>query len=211
MILEPRIVREIGQSVREAADGVIHDYSVERIVDEPHITDRLLGAIGERLRGGRADGVIWSAKTLRPGQGKANEEQRHGADFLGVLEISLPELAVKKGFLIQAKRAEPDVPLPSGEWKRMVGQCKTMLEVTPAAFVAIYSRSAGVRFVPAIEIVGSTTEDLFAHYSRDIGSFFELFVECFIGDRALNSAHIAVLDELRSALPTLELIISSAR
>lgn len=209
MILEPRVVREIGQSVGRAADGVIEDYSRERIVDEPQITDRLLGAIAERLRGGKADRVIWSAKTLRPSHGSANEEKRHGADFLSVIEISLPDLAVKKGFLAQAKRAEPNVPLSGTEWKRMVGQCKTMLEVTPAAFVAIYSRSKGVRFVPAVEIVGSTTEDLFAHYSRGIGSFFELFVECFIGDRRLNAAHITVLDELRSALPTLELTVTS--
>jgi hypothetical protein len=206
--LDPRIVRQIGRGVAVASEGVVEDYRNERVVDEPHFTDRLLGAMSERLRG-RVKGVTWSAKTLRPGKGFANEERRHGADFLSVLEIDLPDLSVKKGFLAQAKRAEPGEPLSGDDWKRMVKQCNTMLEVTPDAFVAVYSRSKGVMLVPAIEVVGSTSRDLFSHYSRSLQTFFELFVECFVGDRRLHSAHIQVLDEIRSALPTLALTIES--
>lgn len=208
MILEPRMVRAIAGEVGQASAGVITDYSEGLVTDEPQITDRLLGAISDRLRERTANGITWRVKTLRPSHGSANEEQRHGADFLGVLDVAVPGLKVKKGFLAQAKRAEPGVPMSKGEWNRMAGQCRTMLEVTPDAFVAVYSRSKGVRLIPAVEIAVATNGDLFDHYSRSIGRFFELFIECFIGDRQLHSAKIELLDEIRSAVPVLELTVA---
>ena len=196
MFIDPRVVRTVAQEIAEAADGAMDSYRSGEVTEEPHVTDRMLGAIAERLRSKTIGGLVWNAKTLRAGRGIAGEEKRHGADFMGVLSVNIKDFSVKKGFLVQAKRAEPGVPFSQSDWKRMVGQCEAMLERTPDSFVAVYSKKKGIRFIPAIEVVASANIDLFAHYSRGITSFFELFLVCFIGDRRLHSADIKVLDAL---------------
>lgn len=197
MLLSPATVRSVAKEIASAADGVIEDYNREQMVDEPEITGRLLGAISDRLRTKTIRGIVWNANILRSGRGGANEEQRYGADFMGVLDISLPKFTVKKGFLAQAKRVEPDRKLTDNDWQRLISQCKKMLTVTPDSFVVTYSKNRGVGFVPAIEVLGTSDRDLFAHYRRGIRSFFELFIECFVGDGKLYAADIKVLDALR--------------
>jgi hypothetical protein len=196
MRLEPVVVRAVAKEVAAAAAGVIQDYRAELVAEEPDITGRLLGAIRDRFRSREIRGIVWNGKTLRSKQGVGNEEQRYGADFMGVLDISLPTFSVKKGFLAQAKRAEPGAQFSANRWHDLVEQCNAMLRVTPAAFVCIYSTKRGVRFVPAVDVVHSKTKDLFTHYNRSIQSFFELFLECFVGDGRLDTADIQVLDVL---------------
>lgn len=196
MIPRWSVIKEIARDAADVGERVIADHRNGFFVDEPQITDRLLGALADRLRGTSQSGVTWTARTLRSGHGSANEESRHGADFFGVLRINLPDLRIGKGFLVQAKRAEPGNAFDVREWRRLQDQCDKMLNRTAASYVIAYSTTRGLRFFPAIEIAASSARDLFEHRGRTMRSFIELLLECFVGDRRLNQATIETLDEL---------------
>lgn len=198
MLINPRTVREVASEIADASAGAIESYKQDEAAQEPEITGRMLGAIADRFRSKCIGGINWNAKTLRTARGASNEEGRHGADFLVVLDIQMHNFAVKKGFLAQAKRAEPGTKLGPEDWNRLSRQCTKMLEVTAASFVVAYSKQCGIRYFPAIDIVGSSRIDLFEHYDRGVQAFFELFLECFIGDGRLDKADIGVLDALHN-------------
>lgn len=140
--------------------------------------------------------INWTARSLKTGPGVAGEEKRHGADLMGVLDIDIPDYRVKKGFLVQAKRAEPGRKFDNRDWDRLHSQCEKMLHRTPDAFVWVYSKSAGIRIFPAASVLALNSRDIFELYSRRVSSFFEYHIECFIGDRRLNSTQIETLDAL---------------
>lgn len=196
MIKQPRTVRAIAQEIEDSALRAFESYRSGDTCEEPQITDRIFGAIQEGLHHKPVGGLIWKARTLRTGRGKAAEEKRHGADILGVLDISTSEYNVKKGFLAQAKRAEPSVQFSSKDWNRLKEQCEVMLERTPDSFVLIYSKEKGIRFFPANSVIGLKSRNIFDLYDRSVASFFELHLECFIGDRRLHSTDIKTLDTL---------------
>ena len=83
MLKNNRTVRKIAREIAVAADGAFSSYRDGSVVEEPHVTDRILGAIEERIRNLRLGGVIWTARTLRTSRGVAAEEKRHGTDFMG--------------------------------------------------------------------------------------------------------------------------------
>lgn len=196
MLIKPRTVRAIAREISDAADGAFDDHISGDATDEPQVTDRILGAICDRIRGRRAGGLTWKARTLRTSRGRAAEERRHGADLMGVLDINISGYQVKKGFLAQAKRAEPGIPFSNNEWQRLVWQCKTMLSRTPDSFVWVYSKKRGIRVIPAVSVVGLASKKLFDLYDRSVTRFFEDHIECFIGDPRLNSTKIETLDAL---------------
>ena len=242
MIRHLHSVRGIAREISGAADGALGAYRNGRVKEEPQITDRILGAIEDRVgsdspramagfhepdspdelirgpsvavdrAGTRFPGcIIWNARSLTS-SGKAAEEKRHGADLMGVLDIDIAEYRVAKGFLAQAKLAEPSRRFSTQAWDRLLGQCETMLSRTPDSFVWIYSIEAGIRIFSAISIVALNSRDIFDLYSRSVSSFFEYHIECFIGDRRLNSTDISTLDVLQE-LPverTLELSATQA-
>ena len=190
------LVRKVAREISAAADGAFEAYTEHRVEEEPQITDRILGAIEGRISGQIFNDVIWRARTLRTGRGIAAEEKRHGADLMGVLDIHLPDYETKKGFLAQAKRAEPNSRFPQREWERLTEQCKNMLARTPASFVLVYSRSCGIRIFPAVSVLGSRSKDIFDLYHHGVQRFFEDHLQCFIGDSRLNAPNIEVLDAL---------------
>ena len=124
------MVRKIAREIADAANGAINAYKEARVEEEPQVTDRILGAIEDRIQNQRFgdvvqqrfDGVVWNARTLRTGRGVAAEESRHGADLMGVLDIEISGYSAKKGFLAQAKKAEPDRPLSLAGWNRLRSQ-----------------------------------------------------------------------------------------
>lgn len=124
MSKKSRTFRKIAREIADAANGAINAYKEARVEEEPQVTDRILGAIEDRIQNQKFDGVIWNARTLRTGRGVAAEESRHGADLMGVLDIGIPGHRAKKGFLAQAKKAEPDHPLSSKDWERLLLQCE---------------------------------------------------------------------------------------
>lgn len=206
-----RIVRRTARRIAGAAETAIEAYREGRIKDEPRITDRMLGAIEQAMKEYADRGVTWTSMTLQPGKGQAAEEKRHGADFMGVLDIALPDFTVQTGFLAQAKRLEPPQSLHSGEWDRLNEQCETMLRRTPAAFVFLYSKP-DISIVPAISVAGlQQAENMFGCYSVGVQSFFERHIESFIGDRRLSRAAIDVLDQLAAEYEVRRLLYLQAR
>jgi hypothetical protein len=96
--------------------------------------------------GGIRISLRWEAMTLRAGSGSAAHEREFGADIMGVLTVETRDFKTAKGFLAQAKRAEPRTRFARSEWDRLHAQCQKMLAVTPDAFVLVYSLDRGVRF-----------------------------------------------------------------
>ena len=140
--------------------------------------------------------IVWKDRNLRTGRGIAAEEKRHGADLMGVLDLDLSGYRSKKGFLAQAKRAEPGQQFSKPDWNRLHLQCETMLFRTPASFVWVYSKSKGMRIFSANSVLGLNSKDIFDFYSRSVSSFFENHIECFLGDYRLNSTDVQTLDTL---------------
>jgi hypothetical protein len=214
MIRDYRAVREVANAIAQEADKVIDAYRRSRVTDEPHITDRLLGAIESRISnlrfgpvasstwgGGFRSAISWQAMTLRSGPRSAAHEKQYGADLLGVFSADLPNYKVAKGFLAQAKRAEPRTDFSRAEWHRLVDQCERMLSNTPDAFVIAYSKKQGVRFFSALAVTALNGRDLFELYSMSTRAFFERHLQSFIGDRRLDAPDIAVLDRLTADGP----------
>ena len=142
MLKDTRTVRKIAQEIANAAEGAFAAYREERVLEEPQLTDRIIGAIEDRIQSRQFDSVVWKARTLRTGRGKAAEEKCYGADLMGILDVALPDYTTTKGFLAQAKRAEPGNLFNKTEWNRLHNQCKKMLDRTPDSFVFVYSIDA---------------------------------------------------------------------
>ena len=145
------------------------------------------------MNGYRKKGILWRARSLHPGPGRKAEEKHYGADFFGVLDIKLRDYETNKGFMVQAKRAEPGKRFSRKEWGRLLLQCDKMLRITPAAFVFVYSRMAGIRVIPANSIVGCTDQVPLNLYNRGVQTFFEDHLKSFIGDRRLCAPTLEVL------------------
>jgi hypothetical protein len=233
-----RTVRAIASVIAQAGDAAMDAYREARVTDEPHITDRLMGAIETAVGASdlaldfrvpdigdteaelltevdEVDGLdasaaaaprarrrlVWQAMTLRAGSRSAAHEKRYGADVLGVLSITTPGYRISKGFLAQAKRAEPGEPFTKAEWERLQQQCEVMLTTTPDAFAMIFSKARGVRMVSAAAIASFSGRDVFDLYNLGLRTFFERHIESFIGDRRLDKPKIEVLDDIRSQVP----------
>ena len=210
MLKDPRAVRAIAAEISDAANGALEDYKEGDTGYEVDITGRLVGAIRDRLRSKQIRGIDWRARSLRTGRGVGAEEGRHGADLLGVLDVDVRGYRTKKGFLAQAKRAEPGGSFDKQRWEDLVRQCNSMLSRTPDSFVFIYSTERRLRVFPAISVLGLKSRDIFDLYDRGLSAFFESYIECFIGDPRLNSTEIATLDALVD-LPVRHVLELSAR
>ena len=210
MIRFPHIIRESARRVAHAADEAVEALRDGRIEQEPAYTDRMLGRIEHAMDEFRVKGVRWTAKTLTD-RGPNAQEKEYGADFVGVLDISLRGYAVKKGFLAQAKMFEPERPVNRAEWERMKGQCETMLGLSPDSFLFVYSMT-GTIVVPAASIV-SLAERHNPHelYSRKLARFYEDHFECFIGDRRIHAPTIEALEALREEMRARRLLYLAAR
>lgn len=201
----------VAREIVDAAQPVLDDFKNRIIADEEPMTDRLFGVISAALDGRRIGNLVWKARTLRTGRGKAAEEKRHGADILGVLEIDLAEYKTRKGFLLQAKHIEPGAWPSSREWKRFQDQCRTMLKRTHDAFAVIYSRAEGVHFIPAATILEIERDQVFQVGSRSLFGFFKAHVKCEVGDRRLAYPTIEVLDGLAGTPAEAVLDVPDAR
>ena len=210
MIRHLHSVRGIARLISSAADGALEAYRSGRVEEEPQITDRIIGAIENRVGpdspfaevgpletvssddavrytstafedvADKPPGrIVWNARTLRTGRGRAAEEKRHGADLMGVLDINIPNYHVTKGFLAQAKLAEPERALSKRDWKRLHDQCETMLRRTPDSFVWVYSKQKGIRIFPAISVVELDSRNIFDPLRSQCIQFFRISLGVF--------------------------------
>ena len=190
MLTYYRAIREVADRIASAVNHSVETLRDGRIEQEPAMTDRMLGGIEESLQDFRTRGIRWSAKTLTD-RGRASQEAHCGADFMGVLNIDLPDYRMSKGFLAQAKLVRSRKVADLAELKR---QCTRMLNLSPDSFVFLYNPT-GVRVVPASSVVASCG-DPSSLYSRSAKRFFEEHLQCFIGDRNISSPTPGALEEL---------------
>lgn len=94
--LKPQV---IARTVAAEAKLVEEDFRQGDITGEEPMTDRLIQSIRGALNDKRIGNYNWRARTLKSSSGRSAEEAVHGADVLGVLEVSLPDYKVKKGFV----------------------------------------------------------------------------------------------------------------
>ena len=176
---------------------VFEDYAAGNVEQEPAITDRMLQAIVQALDGNVKKGFIWNAKTFGD-RGPNSQESRVGADFLGVVSAALPEFAVTKGFLAQAKRLERGEVLRAADLATLKAQCRAMLELTPDSFVFLYAHS-GIVIVPAIAVVAYQHGNLHELHQRSITTFLLDHFSCFVGDASLGAADEAAIRRAMAA------------
>lgn len=195
MIRNYGIVRESANHLAAAAERTTESL-IERLVEqEPHFTDRMLGRIQHAMEGYEVKGVRWTSKTLTD-HGRGSQEKKYGADFMGVLQISLIDYRVDKGFLAQAKLVEPHEVMSNKDITDLKDQCEKMLSLSPDSFVFLYSIT-GIRVVPALSVLNGDSRNPHDYYSRSVSAFFELHFECFVGDRKINSPKTEVLEKIR--------------
>jgi hypothetical protein len=191
MITSYRAVREAARQIAEAGDEAVTALREERVEHEPEMTDRMLGMIEHSMKEFRSQGIRWTAKTLTS-RVRASQETIYGADFLGVLNIGLPDFTISKGFLAQGRL------LRNGyvdDLRRLHRQCEQMLTFSSASFVFLYGEYE-IRIVPAVSVLSTTLEPT-ELYSRSVQRFFEEHLQSFIGDRAINAPTPDVLERLR--------------
>jgi hypothetical protein len=191
MLKELRIVQTASQAIGKAVAGVVEQLNDGLVEHEPAMTDRFVQSIQTAVDG-LSDGKLkWRAKTLTD-RGRKSQESVYGADIVATLDVRLPKLTVKKGFLAQAKLVKPGRPVGMPQLRE---QCEKMLSVSPASFVFVYSTS-GVSVVPAVTIANSDIP-IKNLYSRSVQSFFEEHFECFIGDQSICTPSASGLEVLR--------------
>src|SRR5262245_6407010 len=115
-MLQYHTIREVANVIDDAINQTVRGLNAGRFSHEPAMTDRMLGSIEASLDGRTIKGITWNAKTLTD-RGRGSEESVYGADFMGVLDIDLPEYKVKKGFLAQAKLLREGRPIDMKELK----------------------------------------------------------------------------------------------
>lgn len=190
------LLRESASRLAEAARRTLPSLANTAIEQEPHFTDRMLGRIEEAMHGYTLKGVKWSAKTLTD-HGRGTQEKKYGADFVGVLDVNLPDYKVRKGFLAQSKLLKTNATFTRAEFARLQKQCDDMLKLSPASFVFVYSPS-DIYVIPAISIVSTGFCYLTQLYKRGISRFFEEHFESFIGDRNVNQPTRKGLEDLNA-------------
>ncbi len=197
MFRNQKLVRAVTGRINRAARNTLRALASGRVQLEPQVTDRLLGAIEQEMDGRFIGGVQWVAKTLTD-RVKKSQESEFGADFMGVLSLDLNDFRTNKGFLSQAKLVEPSQSFSAAESKRLKVQCEKMLGFSPESFVFLYSQQSGIRIVSAIDILGARNCNPHELTSKSISEFFKDHLECFVGDRAIQSASPEGLAELRA-------------
>lgn len=208
MFKNEKLTKDVLSKIVRAEKKTLEAINGTRAEHEPSITDRLLANIEYGLDGEEIAGVNWKAKTLTS-IGKNSQEVKHGADFLAVLNLDLPEYSVSKGFLAQAKRIEPGQKMSSRGYDELVSQCTLMLEDSPTSYVFIYSKQSGIRIVSAIDILSANHCNPLNLETWSLREFFEAHIQCFIGDHRIIAANSYQLEKLSEQKDTRNGIIIS--
>ena len=178
--------------ISSAARLTMEDMAQGRAQQEPAITDRLIAYIQSEVRRSNKSPFMWNAMTLTD-RGRNSQEKKYGADFLGSLEINLDGFHVKKGFLAQAKKIEPNQSYSPTEYGKLVQQCNDMLTISPSSFVFLYSAIDGFSVIPAVGVVSSRACNPHELTTKPIQKFFVEHFECFIVDPRITVANIDTL------------------
>lgn len=190
-----------------ATERCVADYAGREVRHEESFSDQLCGRLKETLEDFSTPHIDWQTDVAQPGSGRARlsattltktkEEPLFGADIVMALDVQTPDYSVRKGFLVQAKRLEPDGVLPNGEYARLLRQCARMISVTPSSMVFLY-HSGGVKVVPAAAVLALNSRRLFDIVSYDIQILYRDFAICWYGDTRLQASDQTSLEGLRT-------------
>lgn len=200
MLKDYGIIKSIASQVSEAAEytasEVLRDYS-NLTGREEEITAQLRGEINRRLLSNVEDllghkvvnGCRFSIATF-----KKKQESGVGADLAGVIEMSVNGRSISKAFLAQAKVGksyrDPRGTLYVSAYNAdILRQAEDMLEITSDSFFFLYS-DVGIHCVSALQVAlaGSTRIDTGHHPFHKLGTFYEEFLKCFVGDHKISPA-----------------------
>jgi hypothetical protein len=152
----------------KAVNRIMARYSTGHLHDEDDISPALIGGL-ETTFSQPIGGLTWSASIVRHRRGVAAEEKRIGADIVIHVALDTPTDKYSKGVLIQAKRHESHEDMSSKEQVDLRNQCRSMLAISPAAFVFNYM-AGSMRCGSATRVAGfaapSAIQTSQAHWSK---------------------------------------------
>lgn len=190
-----------------ATERCVRDYADREVRHEESFSDQLCGRLKETLEGFATAHIAWQTDIARPGTGRARlsattltktkEEPLFGADIVMALDVQTPGYSVRKGFLVQAKRLEPDGTMPNAEYARLLNQCARMVSITPSSMIFLY-HSGGVKVVPAAAVLALHSRRLFDIVSYEIEILYRDFAICWYGDTRLQATDQISLEGLRT-------------
>jgi hypothetical protein len=202
MYLPRPAIHAAAAACEDAGREIAALFSAGEIADEDDFTSALIQGIRSRLNCLEIGGVAWHGrKTTSRFEG--SEENRSGADLLGVLEVDLADVAFRKGFLAQAKREKGGHGM-----QRLRQQCQQMLALTPDSFVFLYGKK-GVEVLPAL-LYAEGSLGLRHADPWDLERFFAAHFASFIGDRKLGVASREEFQDSLDALPPREILVITA-
>jgi len=192
------MVRNFNNAVKEAAkraatavEYAMMKYSKGLVADEDDLTGVLVGQLDHALDG-QIYGLTWSTSIVRHRKGIAAEEKATGADMVFHVRLKTRQHDYAKGVLIQAKKVEPRETMSKADHSRLINQCRTMLNITPASFVFDYAFGE-MRCASASRISGSKNRVLHEECDWTTYRFFLELFRCPIGDPRLTSAQVREL------------------
>jgi len=181
--------RAAAKAANAAVTRTMNDFAGHHVYDEDDISPYLLGALRTTFDDAQIGGLTWRATILRHRRGVANEEGKMGADMLIHIAMDTPTQKYSKGVLVQAKKVGPQMELTNDGKIKLNGQCRKMLDRTPAAFVFDYAVE-GMRCDAALKVIGETGRDLYQQCSWTSYRFFWELFRCPVGDERITSAAV---------------------
>lgn len=178
--------QEAAHAADRAVSAAMLKYSDGLVTDEDDITGALIGRLNAAFDD-KIGGIIWSSSILRHRKGVAAQEKKAGADMLFHVSIKTPQLTYSKGVLIQSKRIDEGIAMTANGHNELLSQCDKMLDITPASFVFIYTKS-GMRCASATRIAGTSSRVLYDSCNLTSYRFFLELFRCTTGDRNITSA-----------------------
>ncbi|MFJ6024262.1 hypothetical protein ACIQC9_06665 [Brevundimonas sp. NPDC092305] len=172
MIEDLQARAQVSRSIAKALDDLVRE-RMKGLVEEPDITSRIGQRLEDRFNGRRLGGyrvrVITETITSH---GRKSLEKPLGTDFYFALSVEdAAGNRTSKGVLVQAKRER------GCDWTELGEQCRRMRLVTKKESVVWLYRKTG------IGVIRSTDVDRRVSASMDSTAFFDLVLECKIGDR----------------------------
>ena len=180
MFKSNKLASTFSRKISAAARLAIEDITNGRAQQEPNITDQLIAYIQSEVQRANRPGLTWSAMTLTDRGPGSQERRKYGVDLVGSLEIRLRGLEVRKGFLAQAKKVDPNERYPNQEYQRLRSQCEDMLRLSAASYVFLYSAVDGFSVVPALSVLSARNCNPHELTTKPLQRFFSGHFDCFI-------------------------------
>lgn len=191
MLAHDEFVRNvIADMIRSAADETLTK-QLGRGAQEAAISARIAERIEATMQGLHVNGYrVEVVSADIPDRAPGALEKQTGVDLFLAIRVRSEDdvINVSKGILIQGK-SEGDGGRAI-ERERLLGQCRKMADrSTKGAYVWVYG-SAGVRSVPATEVLRFPRSRVEALSSRNVAEQFRDILDCVAGDEKLANDKI---------------------